>query len=321
MDLGIGTDDYYRATLDANLRLSDFAAVRGNLLYAYEEVPNRNFSDRERWGAALSAAFLPTDTVRILVDYYHLTADDMPDLGGYVPRPTGSGPDDVTVYSPWDDVPNYAQEEDFLESDVDTVTARIFWETAPGVTLMNATRYGETQNGYVLTGLRGGAYDPATDTFAPLTLSTHQGYQEVDYFVNQFNLLADLFTGDLFHQIILGAEYSDYGVANGVYQADHQRHALIASRRASLRPEPKFLHHRREPRRRSGSTPTRSTICFSRNVVRGRHRQRLERGDLVALPDGYRGCERMADAQWRRAGGFVRLPQRGGHHRPRAVRL
>jgi catecholate siderophore receptor len=217
VDLGVGTDDYYRGTVDANFRLSDYAAVRVNGLYASDEVPNRNFSDRERWGVAASALFAPTDTVRLLVDYYHLSADDLPDLGGYMPRPTGTRPGDVTVYEPWHDVPNYAQSEDFLESDVDTVTARLTWEAGPNITLMNSARYGETQNGYVVTGLRGGAYNAASGTYAPLTLSSHQGYQDVSYFVNQFNALGKLYTGELYHQLILGAEYSDYEVSNGVF--------------------------------------------------------------------------------------------------------
>lgn len=217
VDLGVGTDNYYRGTLDSNFRLSDTIAFRANVLYANEGIPNRTFSDRERYGVALSGLFQPTETLEILLDYYHLSANDTPDLGGYVPRPTGTGPDDVTIYRPWDDVPSYAQTEDFLESDVDTFTARLKWEVLDNVTLMNSTRYGETENGYVLTGLRGGAYDPDAGTFAPLTLSSHQGYQEVDYFVNQFNMLADVFTGDLYHQLIFGVEYSDYNVANGTY--------------------------------------------------------------------------------------------------------
>jgi len=216
-DLGIGTDNYYRGTVDANFRLSDYAAIRVNGLYGYQEVPGRSYSDRERYGVALSALFQPTDTFEILLDYYHLSADDMPDIGSYVPRPTGTGPSDVTIYEPWHDVPNYAQEEDFLESDVDTVTARLSWEVMPNVTIRNATRYGETSNGYVLSGLRGGSYDPETMLFAPVTLSTHQGNQEVDYFVNQFTISADVFTGALYHQIIFGAEYSDHNVANGTY--------------------------------------------------------------------------------------------------------
>ena len=216
-DLGIGTDNYYRGTVDANFRVSDYAAIRVNGLYGYQEVPGRSYSDRERIGAAISAMFQPTDTFEILLDYYHLSADDIPDIGSYVPRVTGTSPADVRVYEPWDEVPNYAQEEDFLESDVDTFTARLTWEVTPNLTLRNSTRYGDISNGYVLTGLRGGAYDPDTMLFAPVTLSTHQGNQEVEYFVNQFNLSADVFTGALYHQIIFGAEYSDQSVANGTY--------------------------------------------------------------------------------------------------------
>ncbi|PHR20529.1 MAG: TonB-dependent siderophore receptor [Sphingopyxis sp.] len=217
IDAGIGTDDYYRVTLDSNWALSDNIALRANLLYGYDEAPNRNFSDRERIGAALSGSFKLNDTIRVLLDYYHLEADDTPDLGGYVPRPTGTGPDDATVYGPWDDVPNYTQAEDFLNTEVDTFTGRIFITPFDGFTIVNSTRYGETSNGYVLTGLRGGAYDPATDTFAPLTLSTHQGNQEVEYFVNQLNILGEFDTGSIGHNIVAGTEYSNLKVANGTY--------------------------------------------------------------------------------------------------------
>ncbi len=217
VDAGIGTDGYYRATLDGNIPLSDTFAIRANLLYGIEDVPNRNFSDRERYGAALSASFKPNDTFRVLLDYYHLTAEDTPDLGGYVPRPTGTGPDDVTVHEPWDEVPNYTQSEDFLESDVDTITGRVFITPFDGFQIVNSTRYGETSNGYVLTGLRGGGFDVDTETHGPLTLSTHQGNQKVEYFVNQFNVIADFATGSLSHNLVAGAEYSNLKVANGTY--------------------------------------------------------------------------------------------------------
>ena len=217
VDAGIGTDAYYRVTLDGNLPITDTLAVRANLLYGYEEVPNRNFSDRERYGAAISAAFKPSDVIEMVVDYYHLTAQDTPDLGSYVPRPTGTGPGDVTVYEPWHAAPNYAQDGDFLESDVDTVTGRIYITPFDGFRIVNSTRYGETSNGYVLTGLRGGAYDPTTDAFAPVTLSTHQGNQEVKYFVNQFNVIGEFATAGLMHNLIVGSEYSNLRVTNGTY--------------------------------------------------------------------------------------------------------
>ena len=237
IDAGLGTDNYYRVTLDSNVPLSDTFAVRANLLYGSEGVPNRNFSDRERIGGALSAQFKPNDTFKVVLDYYHLTAEDVPDLGGYVPRPTGSGPNDVTVYAPWHDVPNYSQAEDFLESDVDTFTGRITITPFDGFTIHNSTRYGETSNGYVLTGLRGGAYDPAAGTYDPLTLSTHQGNQEVKYFVNQFNVIAEFATGSLTHNLVAGSEYSDLKVANGTYDlTTNGASNCVVSGRGGLQP-------------------------------------------------------------------------------------
>ncbi|MFC3099237.1 TonB-dependent receptor [Alteraurantiacibacter palmitatis] len=216
-DLSIGTDDYYRGTIDANVPLTGNLAVRANLLYGTEEVPNRNFSERERLGAAISLAWVPADDVEWVVDYYHLNADDIPDLGGYMPAPTGTGPSDITIHAPWHDVPNYAQQGDFLDTNVDTFTSRITVRMAEGVEVINATRYGETTNGYVLTGLRGGAFRPATNDYGQLTLSSHQGNQDVRYFVNQTNMLASFNTGGLKHDAIAGVEYSNLRVANGTY--------------------------------------------------------------------------------------------------------
>jgi catecholate siderophore receptor len=217
VDLGVGTDNFWRGTLDSNWRVSDDVAVRANLLYTSEDVPNRKPSDRERWGGALSASLRISDSVRLLLDYYHLTANDTPDLGGYVPAPTGTA-GNVAIHGPWNEVPAYAQKGDFLESEVDTFTARVFIEPFEGFRIINSTRYGMTSNGYVVTGLRGGAYDQAANSYAPLTLSSHQGWQDVDYFVNQLNVFGEFNTGAIRHSLIAGAEYSDLKVVNGVYQ-------------------------------------------------------------------------------------------------------
>ncbi|MXP41631.1 TonB-dependent receptor [Altererythrobacter soli] len=217
VELGAGTDEYWRAALDSNFRLSDSAAIRANLLYSSQDVPDREPADRERWGAAVSALLTPSESVRVLLDYYHLAAEDSPDLGGYLPPPTGTE-GNVTRYAPWHDVPAYLQDEDFMESEVDTFTGRIFFEPSENLQVINSTRYGTTENGYVVTGLRGGAYDPATGNYAALTLSTHQGWQEVEYFVNQLNAIGKFATGSMQHTLIVGAEYSDQQVRNGVFQ-------------------------------------------------------------------------------------------------------
>lgn len=217
IDAGVGTQGYWRGTLDSNWRLSDAVAVRANLLYTAEQVPDRDPAKRTRWGAAVSGSAQLSPVVRVLLDYYHLTADDRPDLGSYVAAPTGTA-GAVTRYGPWDAAPTYAQKQDFLTSDVDTVTARVFIEPFDGFKIINAARYGRTSNGYVVTGLRGGAFNTTTGQFAPLTLSTHQGWQDVDYFVNQFNAFGTLSLGGITHALIGGVEYSDLAVRNGVYQ-------------------------------------------------------------------------------------------------------
>ena len=216
LQVGVGTDKYHRATVDSNQVLTDTVALRANLLHAYEEVPDRGPADRERLGGALSASFDVNDKLKLVADYYHLQADDTPDLGTYIVSNGGE---------PVNDIPVYAQDQDFLESTVDTFTLRAGYDFNDSFRVHNALRYGTTDNGYVTTGARGTNRD-ATDPIAPdvptVGLSTHQGWQEVEYFVDQLNFYLD--TEDnagLRHQLMFGVEYSDLKVLNGVYNVNN----------------------------------------------------------------------------------------------------
>ncbi|WP_417477121.1 TonB-dependent receptor [Maricaulis sp.] len=210
-ELGIGTDGYRRFTLDSNMPLSDTVALRANLLHAYEEVPDRGPAERERNGAALSLAIEASDTLNFVADYYYLDASGDTDLGTYI-IPGGG--------APVDDIPVYLQNEDFLESTVNVFTFRTSWDATDNLRIENALRYGTTDNGYVATGARGTDRD-ATDPFAPgvptIGLSTHQGWQEVEYLVNQANAFWDAELAGLSHSFVFGVEYSDLSVINGVY--------------------------------------------------------------------------------------------------------
>jgi catecholate siderophore receptor len=208
----LGTDQHTRVTLDTNQVLGESVAVRANLLYAYEEVPDRAPTDRDRRGIALSGYWAATDQFDVTVDYYGFDAEDNPDLGGYL---TGTVPD----RKPAKNVPVYAQKQDFLESDVDTFTARLEYEFGAATRLSNVTRYGTSDNAYVATGARGANTGPnnPTGVYATTTLSTHQGWQEVEYTVNQTNLRLDRELGGLAHQFIVGAELTDHSVLNGLY--------------------------------------------------------------------------------------------------------
>ena len=50
----IGTDNYYRATVDTNQKLDENTAIRLNGMWHRNDVPNRDVEDFKRWGIAPS---------------------------------------------------------------------------------------------------------------------------------------------------------------------------------------------------------------------------------------------------------------------------
>ncbi|MCC7040397.1 MAG: TonB-dependent siderophore receptor [Burkholderiales bacterium] len=213
VNLGLGSADFRRVTLDANRVIGDDFALRVNALYGDTGVPGRAPSERERNGVALSGLYDPGDDTSITVDYYGMWAKDRyPDLGGWL---QGTVPDRQPAPNP----PVYAQEQDFQRSDSNTVTARIQHRFSDTVALQNVTRYGETRNSYVLTGAgaRGNAYNPDGSTYPAVTLSTHTGWQDVDYLANLTTVRWDAMLGDYKHSFIFGGEISDNHVVKGNY--------------------------------------------------------------------------------------------------------
>lgn len=211
IDVGLGTDDYHRLVLDSNIAINDSNALRINLLEADETVADRDGIERSRLGALVSGFTAPTQKLSFIGDVYYLEADDKPDLGSYF---------DQDTRAPVSDIPVYAQDEDFLETEVLSATLRTHYEFSDNLRIYNATRWGTTSNGYLLTGASGATRD-VTDTIAPgvdtIRLSTHQGWQEVDYGATQANLFWDTTLFGKENKWVFGAEYSDESVENGVY--------------------------------------------------------------------------------------------------------
>jgi catecholate siderophore receptor len=216
LQVGVGSDQYVRTTVDSNYVVSDKIAVRANALYAYREVPDRGPADRERRGGAVSTFFAPSDQLDITLDYYGLYAKDLPDLGSYLINDTVQG----RIADP--NAPVYAQEGDFLKSIVNNGTARIRYTFNDNIRFTNITRYAEADNSYGVTGSSSiTAYTGGTGTaavaYATGRLSDHQGWQEVRYVANQSNLFIDSTPFNLDNKTVLTAEYTDHKVLNGVF--------------------------------------------------------------------------------------------------------
>lgn len=219
VDAAIGTDEHTRFTVDLNKTLSEDSAIRLNGLVSSEDKPGREGIERDRNGLQLSYVNQPTDRLSFTGDIYYLDAQDKPDLGSYFDRDAGY---------PLEDIPVYAQDEDFMNSEVTTFTLRTEYEISDNVRFYNATRVGNTENEYVTTGMSATTRD-ATDPEAPgayaLRVSNHQGWQEVDYITTQFNLFWDTQFAGLEHKFVFGFEYTDESVDNGVFSVDYANEA------------------------------------------------------------------------------------------------
>jgi catecholate siderophore receptor len=215
VDASIGSDEYYRMALDYNKPLTENFAARINLLSASEDAPNRDGIERHRDGVLLSGLYDNTNDLRVFSDFYYLESEDTPDLGSYF---------DSATRKPVEDIPVYAQDEDFLDSQIMAFTVRTEYDISDTFTFYNATRYGETENGYISTGARGNVRadeDVLAPNVASIGLSTHQGWQEIEYFATQFNFLWDVATGEIEHGLVFGLELTDEQVTNGTYDISY----------------------------------------------------------------------------------------------------
>ena len=78
---GIGTDNYYRGTVDINKRVSDLIAVRVNAVYHQNDVPGRKVEDYERWGVAPAITIGVDSPTSLTLQYEHLDDKAMPQYG------------------------------------------------------------------------------------------------------------------------------------------------------------------------------------------------------------------------------------------------
>ncbi|HUD29245.1 MAG TPA: TonB-dependent receptor [Novosphingobium sp.] len=86
---GIGTDNYYRATVDLNKRVNDLVAFRLNAMWHRNDVPGRDVEDYKRWGVAPSVTIGIDGPTRLTLQYNHQEDDNIPQYG--VPYYAGAG--------------------------------------------------------------------------------------------------------------------------------------------------------------------------------------------------------------------------------------
>jgi catecholate siderophore receptor len=203
----LGSDNYKRATMDVNQKISETAAFRLNLMVHDADVPGRDVVDNSRWGIAPTVTFgLGTDT-RYILGYAHLDQENTPDYGiPWVPGTNNALPEYRNQMPPVNDSNWYGMKErDYEDIDNDNLTARIEHDFSPTMSISSQLRWGETYRDSIITAPRFNS-DDSTD----IRRTDWKSRDQEDTIVDSLTILtADFRTGSIQHSLATGLEFSD----------------------------------------------------------------------------------------------------------------
>ncbi|HHX0267632.1 TPA: TonB-dependent receptor [Escherichia coli] len=197
--LGLGSDNYRRATIDTNQELINNISARVNLMWHKNDKPKRNLVDYSRWGVAPSLFILFNNSTSLLLSYYHLYSNDMPDYSTPFNKKTGELLETPRKLF-------YGQKKrDYISNRIDTHEIIFNHDFSNGSSIKNTTLYSKTIQQFIATSptfsrikgesdllfLQGKSGDFRTKTLSNLT-----------DFSDQFIL------GSMVHRISAGIEYT-----------------------------------------------------------------------------------------------------------------
>ncbi|MEX2124752.1 MAG: TonB-dependent receptor [Woeseia sp.] len=215
--LGGGTDEYMRATVDANHRFSDSVALRLNLLGHQGDIPGRNEVFIDHRGIAPSLAIGLGRPTRLNLDYYHYRTDDMPDYS----IPYGRNADNSAPEGPPVDVESdnfYGLlNRDFQKTGADIGTLRIEHDFSDSLSLRNTTRYGDTSNDYIVTNPDDGRAN-VPEGFVLRNAKSRNSTTTTK--ANVTDLIGRFDVGDTSHSFIAGVEFSNERMYNRNYAVE-----------------------------------------------------------------------------------------------------
>ncbi|MEI9851312.1 MAG: TonB-dependent receptor [Sphingomonas sp.] len=225
---GVGTDEYYRATVDANVRASELIAVRLNAMVHRNDIPGRDVENYRRWGVAPSVAIGIDGPTRLTLQYVHQEDDNIPQYG--VPYYMNAFNQGAVPGVDRSDYFGY-RNVDTQEIVLDQATITFDHALSDKVSVRNLTRWqnvtqlsivGPPQGTYCLASnvQPSGAACPATVPAGYYLISGPRGnYRDSknELMYNQFDLRAVFNTGAIEHTAVLGASgtWEKYTLATG----------------------------------------------------------------------------------------------------------
>ncbi|MDB5683835.1 MAG: iron complex outerrane receptor protein [Sphingomonas bacterium] len=134
----VGTDNYYRAAVDTNRRVSELIAVRLNAMVHRNDVPGRDVETYKRWGVAPSITIGIDSPTSLTLAYVHQKDDNVPIYGvPYFNNAFNNGPLALADDSDYFGYRNL----DAQETTVDRLTMTATHAFSDAVSIRNLTRW------------------------------------------------------------------------------------------------------------------------------------------------------------------------------------
>ena len=200
----VGTDSYYRMTVDTNQPLEGLgtdSAVRLNLMGHKNDVAGRDEIDRERWGVAPSLRLGLSESTRLTLSLHHQQDDNLPDYG--VPALDGKriAGVDREAYFGWKNL-------DKEEIEQNAFTANFEHDFNDNLSLQNLTRYSLVKRDTTVSASHVNTSTVAAGRYLPAGPQAYGRDAETEMWINQTNLKAAFDTFGLAHNLVVGAEIS-----------------------------------------------------------------------------------------------------------------
>ncbi len=215
--IGGGTDAYRRVTLDLNQPVTGFGmtgtALRLNAMWHNADVPGRDVVKNERWGIAPSLAFGLGTPTRVTLGYFHLSQDNLPDLG--LPWvPAGNNNPVLSSFANQAPPVNFGnfyglKNRDFEKTITDLGTVEVAHDFNDSVRFRNLLRYGQTRRDSFIVAPRFKDLDPGPQTVTGTVIERGQrSRDQLDTILaDQADLLLRFKTGRIDHAVVTGIEY------------------------------------------------------------------------------------------------------------------
>ncbi len=225
LSAGVGTDSYFRGTVDTNQLITETSAIRLNLMGHSQNMPGRKVEEAKRWGIAPSIALGLGTPTRFTLSFVHQHDNNTPQYGvGYFKNAFNNGAiagSDPGLYY------GYAN-MDVQRINLDAGTAIIQHDFDENFSVRNLTRYQQVTQYSVVNPPQGtwcssaginpstGAACTPAGTFLPSGPRGTTRDTKNTNFYNQLDLTSRFMTGDVRHTTVLGI-----GVSSETFHLDN----------------------------------------------------------------------------------------------------